>query len=736
MDEMHEILIDFAAETRENLVEVEQALVQLEDTPEDSELIAIIFRAIHTVKGTCGFFGFTNLEKVSHEGENLLSVLRDGSLSLNQEMTTVLLELVDIIRRFMDVIEANGSEAGVEIGDLPQRLNALKEAGPALESNTAPSKPAPEPSPKPEPKPAEKKQQNVKKQRDEQPAESSVRVSTQLLDQLVTLVGELVLTRNQIVQRVSAQPDPILGPAAQRLNLIATELQESVMKTRMQPLSTVFNRFPRLIRDVARSCGKQVRLKVQGGETELDRTLIEAIKDPLTHILRNSIDHGIETSELRRKQGKAAEGLLEISASHKGGFVIIEIADDGAGIDAERIKQKALSSGVIDSTQVEKLNEREILNLIFLPGLSTAKKVTNVSGRGVGMDVVRSKVEAIGGTVELSSILNQGTNLQLKIPLTLAIVPALMVCCYEHRYAIPQSTLQELIRFDPEHNKDQVLEKIGGAWYHRLRGNLLPLVYLQEVLHPEQPKVDLRKPHYVVVLQAGDQNYGLVVDRIEDSQEIVVKPLDRLLNKIPVYAGTMITGDGMAALILDPMGLAHTARLQAQQVRVQRQLEARLQGEEEGQALLLFGSSTGGRMAIPLDMVARLEEFPAKQIEYIGGRSVIQYRGEIMSLIDVAGMLPERRRTPRGGEINLDEREIHQIVVHSGGQRNVGLIVGEILDTIEEDTSTRGRPSRSGVKYTFVQDSRVTEMLDLKMLISSVEPDFYTNNTPVILRSL
>lgn len=767
MNEMHEILLEFSAETRENLLEVEQALVQLEDDPSDVEQITIIFRAIHTVKGTCGFFGFDALERVTHVGENLLSALRDGALSLTKEMTSTLLELVDVIRRFMDRIEETDSEAGVDINNLPERLEILRQGKPlsvlrqaetveleddevieakpevveakseVIEAKSevveveaeiaepprpAPQRPpsapsAPRVEPEPAPEHGEKKAARVKADAE------SVRVTTHLLDQLVTLVGELVLTRNQIVQRVEAHPDQVLTPASQRLNLIASELQEAVMKTRMQPLSTVFNRFPRLVRDVAQACDKQVQLEVKGGETELDRTLIEAIKDPLTHILRNAIDHGVEDTKRRAAAGKPEVGRVLVTAYHKGGFVNIDIADDGGGIDARRLKEKALSAGLITGDQLARFSEREAFALIFLPGLSTAGAVTNVSGRGVGMDVVRSKVEAIGGTVELTSTLGEGTTIKLKIPLTLAIVPALMIRCDGERYAIPQSNLQELLRFDPSDKDKQRLENIGGAWYHRLRGQLLPLVYLRHVLHPDQPRVDQSQVHQVVVLQAGEQNYGLVVDGVQDSQEIVVKPLDSLLQKLSIYGGTMITGDGRAALILDPVGIANQAALSAKQVRVTRQVDEA--SVTKGQILLLVGSMTKGRMAFPLSMVSRLEEFERDKVEVVGGRRSVEYRGEIMQLVNLSELLPERRTHHRHGVIDVDSLERLSVVVHSNGARNIGLIVGQIIDTVEEDTRTRGRPSRDGVAYTFVQDGHITEFLSLQSLVEKAEPDFY-----------
>ena len=388
-------------------------------------------------------------------------------------------------------------------------------------------------------------------------ADANIRVGVGLLDKLMDLVGELVLTRNQILQFNTEREDAALNATSQRLNLITSELQEGVMKTRMQPIGMVWNKLPRVVRDMAVSLGKQIRLEMDGADTELDRTIIEAIKDPLVHLVRNSCDHGIEPPEIRVQAGKPAQGRLSLRAYHEGGQVNIEIGDDGAGIDVARVKQKAIEKGLLRSEQVEKLSDREVLNLIFLPGFSTAQIVTNVSGRGVGMDVVKSNIEKIGGVVDVFSRPGEGTTVKLKIPLTLAIIPGLVITSGGERFVIPQVSLLELVRLEGDSSEKRI-EHVHGTPVYRRRGSLLPVAYLNEVLGLKS--AERAEAVSMVVLQAEDRQFGLVVDGINDTQEIVVKPLGKQLKGITVYAGATIMGDGRVALILDVLGIGQSCR--------------------------------------------------------------------------------------------------------------------------------------------------------------------------------
>jgi two-component system chemotaxis sensor kinase CheA len=524
-------------------------------------------------------------------------------------------------------------------------------------------------------------------------------VDVQILDRLMNLVGELVLARNQVLQFAGGAEDPALAATSQRLNLVTTELQEGIMKTRMQPIGSLWNKYPRIVRDLAAACGKQIRLEMEGMETELDRSVLEAIKDPLTHIVRNCADHGIETPERRRAAGKPEAGLMHLRAFHEGGKVHIEVADDGQGIDVDRVREKALVRGLVTPERAASMTEHELISLIFLPGFSTAERVSNVSGRGVGMDVVKTNVERIGGTIDIQSRRGRGTTLRIQIPLTLAIVPALMITVAGDRYAIPQSSLLELVRIDSEQARSSV-EHLHGTTLLRLRGKLLPLLHLRKLLEleagPSEEHVN------VVVLSVDNQPFGLVADSINDTEEIVVKPLGRELKGLGVYAGATILGDGRIALILDVPGLAAHAGLSGES-RSQAQLDAASAHggtARQAQRLLIFAAGDGERSAIPLDDVARLEEIPASSVERTGRDEVVQYRGELLPLVRLGG------RTSA-------QSEVLNVVVCTAGGRSVGLVVESIEDVVEQELEIyegEGGGTRTGCA---VVQGKVTSLLDV-----------------------
>ena len=532
-------------------------------------------------------------------------------------------------------------------------------------------------------------------------ADSTIRVDVVLLDKLMNLVGELVLTRNQILQFNAQQEDATLNVTSQRLNLITTELQEGVMKTRMQPIGVVWNKLPRLVRDLSASLGKQIHLEMDGAETELDKTIIEAIKDPLTHIVRNCCDHGIELPEIRTANGKPAQGKVMLRAFHEGGQVNIEITDDGAGIDLVKLKEKARQKGLLRADQAEHTSDREILNLVFLPGISTAEKVTSVSGRGVGMDVVKSNIEKIGGTVDLGSRPGQGTSLKVRIPLTLAIIPGLIVTTTERRsvprrlraigerFVIPQVSLLELIRLEGETGKAQI-ERIQGTPVYRRRGQLLPIVYLNEVLGMGDSKES--GVVNIVVLQAEDRQFGLVVDGISDTQEIVVKPLGKQFKGLNCYAGATIMGDGRVALILDVLGIGQMSGV-VQESREQSRAEKEHKEEalSDRQTFLLFRAGSFSRVAVPLSLVARLEEFPQSKIEHAGGQRVVQYRGQILPLASLGTILDDGAADTAG---TLDPA---QAIVFTDGERTIGVLVDQILDIVEDNVTVRRSADRKGL---------------------------------------
>lgn len=744
MGDMDDIVKEFLVESYENLDQLDRDFVALETDPTATDKLSSIFRTIHTIKGTCGCLGLSKLESVAHVGENLLSRLRDGQLVMDTDITTGLLKLVDAVREILASIETTGAEGDKDYTSIKQLLIQLNErpsvgeAAPAAPSTPPaapeapvamlPEAPAIAPPPPAEsaaaaeaesPKPYDGPER--RKGGDDSLAGNAIRVDVNLLDKLMNLVGELVLTRNQVLQHTSGQKDVGLLRTAQRLNLITTELQEGVMKTRMQPIGNLWNKFPRIVRDVANACGKKVRVEMEGRDTELDKTIIEAIKDPLTHVIRNSVDHGIESPDKRRAAGKDEEGRLFMRAFHEGGQVNIEIIDDGKGIDPATIKRKAVEKGLITAEQAARMGEREATNLIFLPGFSTAEKITNVSGRGVGMDVVKTNVERIGGAIDITSRVGQGTTLRIKIPLTLAIIPALVVTAAGERFAIPQVSLQELVRID---ENDAGIEVVNGTPLYRLRGNLLPLVYLDQALkltRPAELQARADRSANIVVLHGGARQFGLVVDHINDTEEIVVKPLAKQLKGINVLAGATIMGDGKVALILDVMGLAHQANVSAMgNAAAARTAAAQMKTDSvDRQMLLLFQLEGDRRIAIPLSTVARLEEFPRSSLEHAGPETLVQYRGQIMPLINVGQMLGDRRAKSRARRVKKDRIESDKlhVVVYSAGERNVGLQVERILDVVDEQIDLQTAAARPGVLGTAVIKDKVTELLDVAAIV-------------------
>lgn len=738
-----ELIKEFLIESNENLSKIDQQMVEIEKNPHDAELLASIFRTIHTIKGTCGFLGFSILEGITHTAESILSQCRNGERELSPAVVSVVLETVDATRTILSSIEQTGKEGADVWQDLRQKLAKEEQGGEAAvqprkpsgerlaaggietlvaKGNGAPLLPAlavapPSPAAPPAP-PSSSDTGEAQKtppsdsstaKQTASVADSTIRVDVNLLDKLMNLVGELVLARNQILQHTASIEDANFVSTSQRLNLITSELQESVMKTRMQPIGVVWNKLPRVIRDLAAICGKEVRLEMDGAETELDKTIIEAIKDPLTHIVRNCCDHGIEDAATRISRGKPAYGMLSLRAYHEGGHVNIEIADDGSGIDPVKVKAKAVERGLLRPEEAERMSDREATNLVFAPGFSTAAKVSNISGRGVGMDVVKTNIEKIGGAVDLASRAGLGTTVRIKIPLTLAIIPGLVVASGGERFVIPQVSLLELVRLESE-DANRLIEKIHGTPVYRRRGSLLPIAYLNEIL--QLPAGGPNESVSIVVLQAEDRHFGLVVDGISDTQEIVVKPLAKQLKGLSVYAGSTIMGDGRVALILDVMGLSQRAGLLARETGSSSQQSADTANMAERQSLLLFRAGSHERLAIPLSLVARLEEFANDRVEHAAGKPVVQYRGQILPLVTLSDHLDGP------GARSLQESEKVQVVVFSEGDRSVGLIVDQIVDIIEDEVSVRKPSAHHALVGSAVVGQKVTDFLDLGAVLN------------------
>jgi two-component system chemotaxis sensor kinase CheA len=646
--------------------------------------------------------------------------------------------MIDAIRRILASVEATGQEGDEDQSDLVAHLTRLNRGGHApadpvdpsagavptvdVVAEAAISVPAAVPPPPTAVTPPPVAEDDRRAGPDDRReiiddrrgtvSDSSLRVDVLLLDKLMNLVGELVLARNQILQFTTTHTDSGFVGATGRLNLVTSELQEGVMKTRMQPIGNIWSKFPRIVRDLATSCAKQVRIEMEGKETDLDKTIIEAIKDPLTHVVRNSVDHGVESAAERVQKGKPPEGVIRLRAFHEGGRINIEISDDGAGIDPAKIRAKALQRGVITNDQAVAMSDHEAIRLVFLPGFSTADKITNVSGRGVGMDVVKTNIEKIGGQVDIHSKVGEGTTLKIKIPLTLAIIPALMVAAGGDRYAIPQVSLLELVRLEGE-QAQQGIERIQDALFYRLRGNLLPLVYLQRELNVERTRnTDVIN---IVIVKADDRQFGLVVEEIHDTEEIVVKPLSKQLKGVSVFAGATIMGDGKVALILDILGIAQRASV-VSAVRDRSRAEAvshTTDVSSDLQTLLLFRVGDTDRMAMPLSLVARLEEFPQASIERSGDQEVVQYRSEIMPLISLSQFFKQTAAA------TSDPR---QVIVFSDKGRKIGLVVDQILDIVTEHVAVQRRSSRLGVLGSAVIQQRVTDLLDVYTIMRNTDP--------------
>jgi two-component system, chemotaxis family, sensor kinase CheA len=733
VNEQQDIVNEFLVESYENLDQLDRDLLTLERDPASRPTLSSIFRTIHTIKGTCGFLGFSKLESVAHVGESLLSKLRDGQLALRPEITNGLLGLVDAVRELLGNIETIGAEGEGNYATLIQRLIRLQErellgcAGDAAVSHESVVAPCAAPGAvllSAAPERSSELPANTEDAATAQgtAADRTIRVDVCLLDKLMNHVGELVLTRNQMLQFAGSFSDTTLLNASQRLNTITTELQEGVMRTRMQPIGNIWNKFPRVVRDLAAQCGKQVRIAVEGKETELDKTIIEAIKDPLTHLVRNAVDHGIELPAVRAAAGKPPEGCLLLRAFHEGGQVNIEISDDGGGLNIDCIRSKALERKVITPEQAKRMSDREITQLILAPGFSTAEKVTNVSGRGVGMDVVKTNVEKIGGTLDIQSSPGLGTTVKLKIPLTLAIIPALIVTCGGQRYAIPQASLLELVRLR-EGEALKAIEYVHGTPVYRLRGRLLPLVFLQRELGLQDTVreavtnlVAALQSVHIVVLRADDRQFGLVVDAINDSEEIVVKSLSKQLRSIPVYAGTTIMGDGKVALILDVRGTAQRAGVVSENGHRELVEQPPSSAEKPAarQTLLIFELGDR-RLALPLEQVSRLEVFPSACIEKAGSAEVVQYRGQILPLLRLGSAL--------GLDGGADPEAPLPVIVCSRDSQNFGLVVDRITDIVDTALEAAGPQSAAG--RAAVIQRRVTSVLDVASLADHLQPGLW-----------
>lgn len=759
---MDDLIAEFLTETNESIESIDADLVTLEQNPNDMDLLSRIFRLMHTIKGTCGFLGLPRLETVAHRAENVLGLFRDGVLEVTPEYVTLIFESIDRIKVIIAGLEEAGSEPQGDDSSLIARLDRVYESqgsgdshGPmpefdgtaqghvaeepsgsapeiSLESSESGAVAAPDSSyaavSKEEeeihsaPSAAKAEEKGEARGEAGAPKESAVsaqslRVNVETLENLMTLVSELVLTRNQLLQILRAQKDTEFSTPLQRLNHVVSDLQEGVMKTRMQPIGNAWSKLPRIIRDISIELGKKVDLQMIGQETELDRQVLDMIKDPLTHMVRNSADHGIESPAERIAAGKPETGTITLHAYHEGGHILIEIADDGKGLSTDRIRRKILEKGLATPEEVASMSVQQMQQFIFRAGFSTAEKVTSVSGRGVGMDVVRTNIEKIGGSIELRSVEGKGTKFIIKIPLTLAIVSALIVEAGGERFAIPQLGVRELVM--ASHTGQNRIEMINGAPVFRLRDHLLPLVTLRDVLGLSPADSSAtgaaggRESRYVVVTQVGGYLFGIIVDRVFDTEEIVVKPVACILKNIELFSGNTILGDGSVIMILDPAGIAKiTGEVEALENVGANAGEGRSDARQKT-SLLLFRAGHGAPKAVPLSLVSRLENIKATTIENAGGHMLVQYRGQLMPLV------------PFGGGVSTEGLEEIPVLVFTDGVRSMGLMVEEIVDILEEYVEVQISGSSGGLLGSAIINGKATDVIDVGYYIQSVNRDWF-----------
>ncbi|MDD2942160.1 MAG: chemotaxis protein CheA [bacterium] len=745
MSYLDQAIEEFVVESFDNLEQLERDMLVLELDPHSTEFIGRIFRTVHTLKGSCAFLGYSRLEVLAHTAENLLSLIRDGRKTFNQDVADALLKFVDTARAVIKTIRDERQEGDFDTTEIIASLVALQTLD--LEAQTADiavvvsagvistdvssanMTSAGSSSPLDSSVEAKIAETVIPTKSDDAvevivPAnptnlaqkvgtavhnsavsENSVRVDVGILDKLMNLTGELVLTRNQIVRYTSLSSNERLKSTVSELNFVTGELQTRVMNTRMQPIGNIWGKFPRVVRDLALNLGKSVSLEMDGQDTELDKSLIEAIKDPLTHLIRNCVDHGIEKPALRRAKGKAEEGTVHLRAYQEGGQVVVEIEDNGGGIDTDKLLNKVIEKGLLTEASARSLSHHDALQLIFLPGLSTAETVTNVSGRGVGMDVVKSNIEKLGGSVDIQSELGKGTRMRLRIPLTLAIIPALLVSCCEQVFALPQLNVVELLRVDAKKGNGEI-EYVLGSPVFRLRGRILPLVFLEQVLLLTENTAEM-SPRFIVVVETDGFSFGVVVQKIMDMEEIVVKPLGRQLEAVGCFAGATILGDGSVCLIADISAVASRAGVKGHRPLISFSSEDTATGVIE--TMLVMTGQDGRRRAVPLEYVSRLEKIQVSEIEQTSAGMFLQYSGKLLPLIEI-----EQFAGGSGGVgLGLTREDKELSVVVTNCHEPYGLIVEEIVDIVEQQVELTVRGTSAGVKGVAIIDGSATDILDI-----------------------
>jgi two-component system chemotaxis sensor kinase CheA len=762
---MDDLLREFLTETNESLDVVDVELVRFEQDPNNAKILDNIFRLVHTIKGTCGFLGLPRLEALAHAAETLMGKFRDG-MPVTGEAVTLVLSTIDRLKQVLSELEQNEQEPEGSDADLIGQLEKMAIEGTVPAAPAAAAEPPPPPAaaknttgtlvqqtlerplrpgevsldelerafretPGPEAakkslisgktaaksaakadrKAAHEPEDGEKAVGDSKVAAQSIRVNVETLENLMTMVSELVLTRNQLLEIVRRHEDSEFKVPLQRLSNVTAELQEGVMKTRMQPIGNAWQKLPRIVRDLATELGKEIELEMHGADTELDRQVLDLIKDPLTHMVRNSADHGLETPEERRNAAKHEKGTIRLSAYHEGGHIIIEISDDGRGLNTEKIKAKIVANGLASELDAEKMTEAQAHKYIFAPGFSTAAVVTSVSGRGVGMDVVKTNIDQIGGTVDVRSVMGEGSCFTIKIPLTLAIVSALIVEADGDRFAIPQLSVVELVR--AQSNSDHRIERIKDTPVLRLRNKLLPLIHLKKLLAMDVGEAANAENGFIVVTQVGNQTFGTVVDGVFHTEEIVVKPMSTKLRHINMFSGNTILGDGSVIMIIDPNGIAQSvgsagSAAEEEEAEAQRNVAA-----DKTVSLLVFRAGSQEPKAVPLSLVTRLEEIDCKKIELSNGRHLVQYRGQLMPLVRV------------NDSVRVRAEGAQPLLVFSDAGRSMGLVVDEIVDIVEDRLDIQVASDTPGILGSAVVKGQATEIIDVGHFLPLAFEDWF-----------
>jgi two-component system chemotaxis sensor kinase CheA len=732
---MDELLGEFLTETGEGLDQLDVELVRFEQEPNNAEMLNTIFRLVHTIKGTCGFIGLVRLAKLAHAAETLMGQYRDGA-PVTVDGVSVILASIDRIKQILAGLERDGVEPPGSDADLIGRLQTLAlgpdaeapvpyetfgKAPGAAESRTsglppvkaaleelertwraAPGPDAVETASRPAAHGGTAAEISGK---ETQARVQTVRVSVDTLEHLMTTVSELVLTRNQLLDLVRRTGESEFKSPLQRLSNVTAELQEGIMKARMQPIANAWQKLPRLVRELSLELDKKIDLEMTGGETELDRQVLEMIKDPLTHMVRNSADHGLESPAARVEAGKPETGRITLGAYQQGGYIVIEVADDGRGLDAHKVRAKALENGLATPAELDRLNDLDTYKFIFTAGFSTASAISEVSGRGVGMDVVRNNIELIGGTVELKSTSPKGTTFIIKIPLTLAIMAALIVEASGHRFAIPQYSVVELVRTSK--SSGHQVELINDTAVLRLRDKLLPLLDLAQLLHLEGASTTLERVANnlltVVVIQIGARLFGVLVDSVFRTEEIVVKPMSSLLRDVSMFSGNTILGDGSVIMIIDPNALGSVVGAVEGHAGATAHAVAASDAavNESKTALLLFRAGSPAPKAVPLSLITRLEEIDLGAIERCNGEDVVQYRGALMPLVYIDAARPAR------------EDGVQPVLVFTEGGRPIGLAIDEIVDIVEERLVMEIQSETPGMIGAAIIKGKAVEIVDV-----------------------